>query len=229
MYYSPGEPAAFVGVKRLVDAARAKGIKPSITRKWLESQVPYTLHKPVRKRFKRNRVVVNGMDEQWQADLVDVQALKDENDGFRYLLTVIDVLSKYAWVVPLKDKTGKNLVKAFDSNFEQDERIPDRLQTDEGTEFTNQQFQKFLQSKGVQHFVTYNETKAQIVERFNRTLKTRMWRFFTQVNSYRYLDDLDDLVDSYNSSRHRSIGTAPNLVTLQMLKTSGVVCTVTIL
>ena len=74
LYYKPGKPAAFVGAKRLVGAARVKGIKPSIARKWLESQVPYTLHKPVRKQFKRSRVVVNGMDEQWQADLVDVQA-----------------------------------------------------------------------------------------------------------------------------------------------------------
>ena len=140
LYYKPWKPAAFVGAKRLVGAPRVKGIKPSIARKWLESQVPYSLHKPVRKQLKRSRVVVNGMDEKWQADLVDVQALKEENDGFRYLLTVMDVLSKYAWVVPLKNKTCKSLVEAFDHIFKQDERIPERLQTDKGTEFTNRQF-----------------------------------------------------------------------------------------
>ena len=73
--YKPAKPAAFVGAKRFVGAARVKGIKPSVARKWLESQVPYTLHKAVRKQFERSRVVVNGMDEQWQADLVDEQAL----------------------------------------------------------------------------------------------------------------------------------------------------------
>ena len=153
------------------------------------------------------------MDEQWQADLVDVQALKGENDGFRYLLTVIDILSKYAWVVPLKDKTGKSLVDAFDHIFKEDGRVPERLQTDKGSEFTNRQFQKFLESKHVQHFVTYSDTKAQIVERFNRTIKTRMWRYFTEANHYRYLDVLDNLMKSYNSSTHRSIGTAPDRVT----------------
>ena len=116
-------------------------------------------------------------------------------------------------MVPLKNKTGKSLVEAFDHIFKQDERIPERLQTDKGTEFTNRQFQKFLESKHVDHFVTYSETKAQIVERFNGTIKGRMWQYFTQVNHYRYLDVLDDLVKSYNSSKHRSIGTAPNLVT----------------
>ena len=90
------------------------------------------LHKPARKRFKRNRVIVNGKDEQCQADLVDLEALKKDNDGYRFLLTVIDVLWKYAWVVPLKDMTGKSLVIAFDTIFKKDGRVPERLQTDAG-------------------------------------------------------------------------------------------------
>ena len=94
-----------------------------------------TLHKPARRRFKRNPVIVNAKEEQWQADLVDVQALKKDNDGYRFLLTVIDALSKYAWVVPLKDKTGKSLVDAFDAIFKKDGRVPKRLQTDAGKNF----------------------------------------------------------------------------------------------
>ena len=90
-----------------------------------------------------------------------------------------NVLSKYAWVVPLKDQTGKSLVDAFDAVFKKDGRVPERLQTDAGKELLNKEFQRFLTSKNVRHFVTYNETKAQIVERCNRTLKNRMWRYFT--------------------------------------------------
>ena len=176
-YLNPGHAVGFAGAKPFTDAARVKGVKPSTTQKSLESQLAYTLHKPVRRRFKRNRVFVNGKDEQWQADLVDVQALKRDNKGYRFLLTVIDVLSKYAWVVPLKDKTGQSLRNAFEVIFKKDGRVPERLQMDAGKEFLNYNFQKYLATKNVRHFVTYNETKAQIVERFNRTLKNRMWRY----------------------------------------------------
>ena len=212
-YLNPGHAVGFAGAKPLTDAARVIGVKPSTTQKWLESQLAYTFHKPVRRRFKRNRVIVNGKDEQWQADLVDVQALKRDNKGYRFLLTVIDVLSKYAWVVPLKDKTGQSLRDAFEVIFKKDGRVPERLQTDAGKKFLNYNFQKYLTTKNVRHFATYNETKAQIVERFNRTLKNRMWRYFTYSNSRRYLAILPALVKSYNKAYHRSIGTAPERVT----------------
>ncbi|XP_048583960.1 uncharacterized protein LOC125563136 [Nematostella vectensis] len=114
------------------------------------------------------------MDEQWQTDLCDMQALRSYNDGYNYLLTVIDVLSKYAWVVPLKDKTGKRLVEAFESIFEGG-RQPEKLQTDDGTEFKNRIFQPFLKSKRIQHFSTRSELKASVVERFNRTLTTLVY------------------------------------------------------
>ena len=211
-YVTPGEPDAFAGADKLVRAARAEGLKPSSVRSWLKTQPAYTLHKPIRKNFKRNRVIVNGKDEQWQADLVDVQSLKESNDDYKYILTVIDVLSKYAWAVPLKDKRGQTLVEAFGTIFGEG-RQPERLQTDAGTEFINKKFQDFLKSKGIEHFVTYNDPKAQIVERFNRTLKGRMWRYFDHANSIRYLDVLADLVKSYNNSFHRSIRMPPVLVT----------------
>ena len=212
-YLIPDHSVGFAGAKALVDVARVKGVKPTTTQKWLESQLAYTLHKPAGRRFKRNRVFVNRKDEQWQADLVDVQALKKDNDGYRFLLTVIDVLSKYAWVVPLKDKTGKSLVDAFDAVFKKDGRVPERLQTDAGKEFLNKEFQRFLTSKNVHHFLTYNETKAQIVERFNRTPKNRMWRYFKFQNGRSYVEALPALVEGYNKTYHRSIGTAPERVT----------------
>ena len=80
---------------------------------WLMVQDAFTLHKPVRRNFKRNCVLVSGIDEQWQLDLADMQSLKEYNDGYRYLLVCIDVFSKYAWVLPLKTKTGLVLVEAF--------------------------------------------------------------------------------------------------------------------
>jgi hypothetical protein len=123
------------------------------------------------------------------------------------------VLSRYAWVVPLKDKTGKTLKEAFDVIFKLG-RQPMRLQRDRGTEFTNRVFQKFLKENNVHFFTTYNdETKASIVEHFKRTLKTKMWRYFTHRETLTYVDVLPDIVESYNHAVHRTIGIPPAEVT----------------
>jgi hypothetical protein len=109
VYYDPKRPGGFGGVDRLYDDVKKEG-KFAISRKklkeWLMKQDAYTLHKPMRRHFKRNRVIVGGIDQQWQMDLADMQSMQKFNDGYRYLLVCIDVFSKYAWVVPLKNKTG---------------------------------------------------------------------------------------------------------------------------
>jgi hypothetical protein len=155
------------------------------------------LHKPTRRRFPRRQVVVYGIDHQWQADYLGKLAYY--NKGFKYLLTCIDVLSKYAWVLPLKDKTGTSLKEAFQVIFKTG-RQPICLQTDRDD---------------VHFFTMYNdETKASIVERFNRTLKTKMWKYFTHRETLKYMDVLPDMVESYNRTVHRSIGMPPAEVTL---------------
>ena len=104
-----------------------------------------------------------GIDHQWQADLVDLGRLSKFNKGVKFLLTCIDVLSKYAWVVPLQNKTGQSLVTAFLKIFETGRR-PLALQTDKGTEFKNKVFQKFLRDHGITFFTTENDIKASIME-----------------------------------------------------------------
>jgi hypothetical protein len=215
LYYDTRQPGAYGGVSSLrqgVSASKKKAASRSKVKSWLNTQDTYTLHKPVRYNFKRRRVIVGDIDAQWQADLVDVARLSKENEGHNFLLTVIDVLSKYAWVVPLKNKTGRSLVEAFEKIFAKG-RVPERLQTDKGTEFLNKEFQSLLKNYKVKHFTTHNvETKASIVERFNRTLKTRMWRYFTRRKTHRYLGILTNLVRAYNGSHHRSIGRTPESV-----------------
>ena len=152
------------------------------------------------------------MDHQWVADLVEVQRLSKCNRGYRYLLTVIDVLSKYAWIQPMKAKTGIKLVKAFEKIFKEG-RQPIQLQTDRGTEFYYQTFQRFLKKQGIHHFSTHGDAKASVVERFNRTLKGRVYRYFTVANTLRYENVLQSLVRGYNATRYRSIGMAPKDVT----------------
>ena len=126
--------------------------------------------------------------------------------------TTIDVFSKYVWVIPLKNKTGPALVTAFKEILESG-RKPQKIQTDEGTEFFNKHFKDLMKAEEIQLYNTYNETKASVVERVIRTLKTRMWRYFTAKKTMRYIDVLQDLVDAYNQSKHRSIQKKPINVT----------------
>ena len=114
---------------------------------------------------------------------------KTDNDGMTFLLTVIDVFTKVAWYVPLKNKSASSLVTALKSTFT--EGWPKTLQTDQGLEFLNRSVQALLKKYGIHHFSTHNvETKASIVEILNRTLKTRTWRYFTKHQKWRFIDVL---------------------------------------
>ena len=192
--YDPKRVGSYGGISALRRVIPEQNVK-----RWLSKQDAYTLRKPVRRRFKRRCVVMGGPNQQWQADLVDMSRLKKANGGITFLLTVIDVFSKLAWCVPLKNKSAASLVAAFTRLL--GDRAPNTLQTDNGTEFLNRSLQKLLKEYGVHHFVTHNEeTKASIVERFNKTLETRMWRYFTKHQSVRYVDVLQSFMRSYNDT-----------------------------
>ena len=177
--------------------------------KWTD-RLAQELHKPRRVRFPRRRVHVKGIDQIWSSDLVDMSAFSKDNHGVKYLLTIIDVFSKYAWVMPLKSKTGKDITKAFDYIIEGSGRKPSRLWVDKGTEFYNQTFKKYLEQNDIQMYSTHNEGKAVVVERFNRTIKTRMWKYFSANSTTRYFDILPALLQQYNHSVHRSTGMTPH-------------------
>ena len=158
-------------------------------------QDAYTLHKPSRIHFKRRKTLSRGIDDLWQADLADVSSLSKYNDSYRYLLTCIDVFSKKARVVPLKNKTGVALREAFATMIK--DVKPKLLQTDKGTEFPNWAFQQFLKDNEIRHYTSENEDiKCSVVERWNRTLKTKMWRYFTYASTLRDVDVLPALVGS---------------------------------
>ena len=203
-YYNVKAIGSFGGIHPLSKIAKTK---PEKVKEWLRSQDTYTLHKPVRYKFPRRKIIVGGIGHQWQADLVDVSRISKYNKGIKFLLTCIDVFSRKAWVVPLKDKTASTLVAAFQSISDP---LPMRLQTDKGTEFINRKVQTWLKEHRVDFFTTENEDiKASMVERFNRTLKSKLWRYFTKNNTLTYLDVLHAVVNTYNHTPHRSIGMAP--------------------
>ena len=171
-------------------------------------QLADELHKPITRNFQKRSVVSNGIDDIWAADLVEMQKFSKWNKGIRYLLMVIDVFSKYGWIRELKDKKTESVSKAF-GDILKSKRKPQMLWTDKGSEFISKHFKDFLKRNGIKLYHTQNEEKSSIVERWNRTMKDRMWKMFTVNNNTVYWDKIDKLVDDYNNSRHSSIKMTP--------------------
>ena len=160
------------------------------------------LHKPIKRKFTKRRVFVNGIDKIWAADLADMTALSEYNEGYRFLLLVIDIFSKYGWIIPLKNKQGITTANALETIFE--ERRPGKLWVDKGKEFYNNNVKGL-----VEIYSTENEEKSSIVERWIRTMKEKIWKHFTDNNTYTYINVLPDLVEDYNNTVHSSIKMTP--------------------
>lgn len=203
VYYDP--ETGYCGMNEL---QRRTGCPKRQLTDFLHGQDVYTKHKPLIYKFRRRRIYVSHVDDQWQADLIDMKSFKRFNNKISFILTVIDIFSKYAWAVPIRKKTGAEITEAFKSIFV--ERKPEKIQTDKGTEFVNRETQKLFKDNHIQWFTTENvEIKCAVVERFNRTLKDRMWRYFTAVGTQKWIDVLPHLIRNYNHSYHRSIRMTP--------------------
>ena len=167
-------------------------------------QLAEELHKPITRNFRKRRMISYGIDKIWAADLVEIQKFSKWNKGIKYLLLVIDVFSKYGWIKPLKDKKTESVSSAFDTIFKKSKRKPTMLWTDKGSEFISKHFKEFLKKNKIKLYHTENEEKSSIVERWNKTMKNRMWRMFSANNNTVYWDKLDKLVDDYNNTYHSS-------------------------
>ena len=137
-----------------------------------------------------------------------MQQFSKWNKGYRYLLMVIDVFSKYGWIVPLKDKKGESVTKAFSEIFKEG-RKPQYLWVDKGKEFYNKHLKDLLEKYKIQIYSTENEEKSSVVERWNRTIKTKMWKQFTVQGNTQYLDMLPKILKQYNNTKHSSIKMTP--------------------
>ena len=131
------------------------------------------------------------------------------NKGFRFLLCVIDIFSKYAWVVPLNDKKGINIVNAFQKILKESDRKPNKLWVDKGSEFYNNSLKNLLRENDIEMFSTNNEGKSVIAERFIRTLKNKIHKHMTSISKNVCIDKLDNIVDEYNNTYHASIKMKP--------------------
>jgi hypothetical protein len=140
---------------------------------------------------------------------VEMQEWNKENKGYRYMLNVIDVFSKYAWSVKLLDKTATAVLTAFKNITETSNRKPKHIWVDQGKEFYNKQMDQWLKENDIIRYSTFGEHKSAVVERFNRTLKEKMWKKFTANNTRNWIDMLDDLLLQYNNTKHSSTKLTP--------------------
>lgn len=171
------------------------------------------LHRQARKNFKRRRFIQRGILDTWQIDLVEMIPYAKFNKGYKYMLTVIDVFSKYAHALPVKSKSGVDVTNVFKRIIELNKnKYPKNLHTDQGKEFYNFNFKNLMTELNINHYHTHSNMKASIVERFNRTLKNKMWKKFSLQGNYKWINILDELIKDYNNSYHRSIRMAPKSV-----------------
>ena len=216
IYLDPRHPGSFQGANKLHQVVQEEGIHQiglHRIRRWLQEQPSYSLHKPVRRQFRRLKVIVTGIRDQYEADLADMQRLKGRNDGTAFLLVVIDVFSRFMWVEPLKNKSDQEVVEGFRRIFAR-APIPRRLRTDRGKEFSGQKSQDYFDTINVEQWAAHNdEMKASFAERAIRTLKSKIWSFIRQRKTYRYIDQLQDMVFAYNNTKHRSTQMKPSAVT----------------
>ena len=167
------------------------------------------LHKPVIKNFEKRKVYSQFKDNIWGVDLADMQSLSRKNNSIKYILCAIDLISKYAFVIPLKDKKGISIDNAFDKIIKQSNRKPNKLRVDQGREFHNNVFKKWLSDNDIIIYSTYNEGKSVVAERFIRTLKNKLYKHMTAIGKNVYYDVLDDIVNEYNNTKHNTIKMKP--------------------
>lgn len=167
------------------------------------------IHKNVRVNFPRRSVILKDIDDLWQADLIDMQALSDVNSNYKYILVIIDCFSKFAWAFPLKQKTQGIVSKQFQL-FLKKGRVPKNLQTDMGKEFYNKTFLKIIKQNHINHYSTFSTKKASIVERLIRTLKNKLYKEFSLKGNYKWIDGtLNSKINEYNNTTHRTVGRPP--------------------
>jgi len=174
------------------------------------------LHRPARKNYPRRKVTLKGINDLYQADLVEMQPYSKTNKGYKYIMTMINCLSKFAFAVPLKNKSGEEVARALEPILAKHKMK--NFQTDQGTEWFNKHVNKLMKLYSINHYYTFSELKASIVERLNRTLKAKMYKLFTARGSYEWVSILQSIVDSYNNTKHRTIGMKPKEVRKKHVK-----------
>lgn len=217
VYYDLDSPACFAGQDAVYREAsrRDANITRKDVRNWLAKQRTYTLYRSLIRRFPRLRTVPTGLNTDWQADLNVLTKLKADNDDFEYMLVCIDVLSRKMYAEPVLKKSAQYMQEAFDAIFERAGTKPWRLYTDSGTEFESAAMRRYFKANDILKYHSSPEKAlhATVAERANRTIKDRLYKYFSEYHTRRWIDDVQDIVDAINHSVCRVTGMRPVDVT----------------
>eukprot|EP00733_Pompholyxophrys_punicea_P001101 Pompholyxophrys_punicea_v1_NODE_480_length_1864_cov_10.111664.p1 type:complete len:385 gc:universal NODE_480_length_1864_cov_10.111664:1756-602(-) len=208
MYSDPEK--GLTSVQTLQKRLQSDGIYVSQTdiKNILKNSEAYSLQRPQQKNFERRRVFVSKKDDQWAADLADMSNIAKYNDDVKFLLIVIDIFTKFAWVRTLKNKEPATVKKAFLEIMESSGRKPKKFWADDGSEFKGS-FANLLKDYNIERIIARGQHKASVAERFNRTLKEKMYKYFNANRTWRYVDVLQSLLNNYNNTIHSSIKMTP--------------------
>lgn len=216
IFTDPLSPGGFSGIDNLLRAA--KKADPSISKdqviKYLETVPAYSLHKPSRIRYRRLKTVPSGYYWDMQIDLADFQKLAKFNSGYRYLLVGIELMSRMIFVAPVKSKSTADMQRALDLVLAQMKEYPARILSDKGLEFESKQMKEYFRRKNIQKLVSQSDDlKASVVERSIRTIKMRLYKYFTHNKTSNWMDVITKIVKALNHTKHRTLGVRPVDVT----------------
>lgn len=217
-YYNLNSPAAYAGILKIYN--EAKLLDPTLKLKnlieKLHEERTYTLFKPIKKKFQRLKTIPSGLNTDWQCDLCIFDSLSEYNDGYKYMLVCIDVLSRKIYVSPAKSKKSEHMIESFEKIFSKSKVLPHKLYSDSGVEFQAEKMLKYFKDKNIIKNVMFSpDIHAGVVERANRTIKERLYRYFSQKNTQRWIDIIDKIIDAINNSVNRTTGMKPNSITYE--------------
>ena len=215
LYFNLDRPGSFRGIDQLLKEVRRDNkyrIGRAKIKRWLSTQNTYSLHKPVKHKFKREKVLTNGLNYQVEIDLASVASLSKYNRGVKFLFFQIDDFSRFLKVLPLKSKQTPEILSALERTLGPVQKV----YSDRGGEFTSRRVEQYFKSRGIDHFLSSGGVKCSIVERSIRTFKSVLFKYLDSKQTYHFLDILQKLVDNYNRTPHSSLGgLAPNQITPQ--------------
>ena len=171
-------------------------------------QLADELDKPIIRKFKKRKVYSSFRDNLLGVDLADMQSLNKYNKGTKYLLCAIDLFSKYAWLIPVKDKRGASIVNGFQKIISKG-RKPNKIWVDQGSGFYNSSFKDFLKKNNIEMYSTYNEGKSVVAERFIKTLGNKIYKYMTAISKNVYYDAIDNIANTYNNTVRGTIQMTP--------------------
>ena len=172
-------------------------------------QLAEELHKTIIRKFKKGKFYSGLKENIWGANLADTQLISKFNKGFRFLLCVIDIFSKYAWVILLKDKKGITITNAFQKILKESNRKPNKIWVDKGSEFCNSSFKKWLKDNEIEMYSIHNNGNSVFAERFIRTFQIKIYKYMTFISKNVFINKIDYIVNKYNNTYHKNIKMKP--------------------